>query len=243
MDNRLTHRYFPAVLLVTAAIFALAYESYPVQIAKATGLSVSETARLTRFQNKTIKVIKQGFGQKERQLGFGFVVENPNAGLLIEGSQYQIAAYDAEGTVVKTESGYIDILLPSQKLGVGGTMFLDEGVTVSKIEVQISDGKTTASDPVSTFVVDAVTYTSGQFSSQATGIVSNPYKSDITELRVSSVAYDAAGDIIGGGFTFLNFVLANGKTGIKVPVTSAKKVALVELYPIVSSLSLLNTEE
>ena len=271
MNSKYARLYFPVLALVTAVLASLACGSSTTQelataaqqpTAATTPASINESTKAptqkpgpTATKKPTepppsptpkpeaISLLNQGFGQDDRQVGFAFIVENPNAGLAIENSQYQIAAYNADGVVVKTDSGYIELLLPSQKLAIGGTMFLDEGVTASNIEVQLSEGDATPTDPIPSFTVDSVVYVAGQFSSNATGVVTNPYKRDITNLRVSAVAYNAAGEIIGGGFTFLNFILANGTTGVKVSVTSAKDVASVELYPVISGLSSLTADD
>jgi hypothetical protein len=188
---------------------------------------------------EAISLVAQGFGQDGQQVGFAFIVENPNAGYAVENSQYQVAAYDANGAVLKTESGYIELVLPGQSLGVGNTMYVDEGVTVSRIETQLKAGDVEATDLSTTFAVDKVVYRPSDMFSKAFGVVTNPFDRDITELRVSAVAFNDAGEIVGGGFTYLNFILAGGTTGVGVSVTSAGQVARVELYPTVSGLSLL----
>lgn len=65
---------------------------------------------------EAIQLVAQGFGQDDRDLGFAFLVENPNVGFAIERSQYQVAAYDDAGTVLKTDSGYIKLIVASQTL-------------------------------------------------------------------------------------------------------------------------------
>ncbi|MCX6984809.1 MAG: hypothetical protein NT118_08685 [Lentisphaerae bacterium] len=194
-------------------------------------------------QPEPINLIAQGFGQDNQELGFAFIVENPNPGYAFENSQYQIAAYDANDTVVETDSHYIELILPSQKIGVGGTMYLNEGVTVAKIEVQLNAGDAEASDLATTFTTDKIVYRPGDMFSKALGVISNPYDRDITNLRISAVAYNEAGEIIGGGLTFLNFVLAKSTTGVDFSVTSADQVAKVELYPTVSGLSMLTSSD
>lgn len=185
----------------------------------------------------------QGFGQDGRDLGFAFLVENPNAGFAIERSQYQVAAYDDTGTVLETDSGYIELILPSQTLGVAGTMWLDEGVTISRVEVQHRQGDAVATDPVPSFEVESSFYYAGEYSDAATGIVSSPYNLDLTDIRVSAVVYNEEGKIVGGGFTYLNFLLANSSTGVEVGITSSGGVATVELYPSISGLTSLRRED
>ncbi|HID34470.1 MAG TPA: hypothetical protein EYP25_07875 [Anaerolineae bacterium] len=190
-----------------------------------------------------ITVTNFGFGQDGRSVGFAFIVENPNMGLAFEDSQYQLAAYDENDVVVETDSGYINLLLPGQSLGVGGDLFLDEGVTVSKIEVQLNAGNPEPTEPIPTFTVESVAYHAGDHFSHATGVINNPYDIDLTNLRVSAIVYDETGNIIGGGYTYQNFILANGSNGTEVSVTSAGNVARIELYPTLSSLSLFSSDE
>jgi hypothetical protein len=56
-------------------------------------------------------------------------------------------------------------------------------------------------------------------------------------LRVSAIVYNEAGDIIGGGFTYLDFAPANDKTAVEVSITCIGTPAKIELYATVSSLS------
>lgn len=190
-----------------------------------------------------ITVTKYGFGQNGMDIGFAFVVENPNQGLAVENSQYQVAAYNDAGSVVGTKSGYINILLPGQSFGIGGDLLVDEGVIVSSIEVQLNAGEFKLTEPMSTFEVESIAYYESDMFSYATGVINNPYDRDFTDVRVSAVIYDEKGNIIGGGFTYLNFILANGSTGTEVLVTSDGKVARVELFPSVANLSMLNIDE
>lgn len=189
-----------------------------------------------------IVVIAQGFGQDDRSVGYSFIVENPNAGLAFEDSQYQIAAFDEAGAIVDTDSGYITLLLPEQTLGIGSSLFVDEGVVVSSIEIQLNAGDPQATDPIPNFTVDLPTYHASDFFSDVSGVIQSPYNRDFSDLRVSAVVYNEADEIIGGGFTFVNFILANSSTGVNVSVTSAGEVARAELYPVLSGLSLLGSE-
>jgi len=190
-----------------------------------------------------INLVVYGFGQDKQQLGYGFIVENPNRGYAYESSQYQIAAYNADDTVIETDSGYIELILPGQKLGVGGTIYLKEGITVANIKVQLNAGDAEATDLTTAFTVDKVAYHASDMFSQAMGVVTNPYERDISDLRVSALAYNEAGEIIGGGLTYVNFILAKGTTGVSVSVASKGQVAKVELYPTVSGLSMLTSSD
>jgi len=191
---------------------------------------------------ESIQVVAQGFGQDQQEVGFAFLVENPNAELAFESAQYQVAVYDDADTVLDTDSGYIEVILPGQTLGVAGTMWLDEGVTVSKLEVQLLQGDPVPTEPISTFAVEFGTYYVGEYSDTATGVINSPYGSDLQNIHVSAVVYNEAGEIVGGGYTYLNFVLANGSTGAEVSVVASEDAATVELYPVISGLTFWSEE-
>jgi hypothetical protein len=191
---------------------------------------------------ESIQFVAQGFGQDEQELGFAFIIKNPNVDIAFESTQYQVAVYDDAGTVLETDSGYIELILPGNTLGVAGTMWLDEGMTVSSLEVQLLEGDSVQTDPIPTFNVQSGIYYEGEYSDTVTGVINSPYNIYLKDIRVSAVVYNEGGEIIGGGFTYLNFILANNSTGVKVSVTASGDVASVELYPTVSGLTFLSKE-
>ena len=187
-------------------------------------------------------LVDSGFGQNGRSAGYAFVVNNPNEGFSIERTQYQIAAYDVDGIVVKTDSGYINLLLPDQTLGVGGDLWLEEGIVVDSIEIQLSSGQAVPTEALPPFTVENARYfASDIFSSRATGVVYNPYNRNFSDLRVSAVVYDSEGNIIGGGFSFLNFILADDATGVDISVNHSGIADKVEIYDTLSGLTALTS--
>jgi hypothetical protein len=204
-------------------------------VAKPTSIPIPTEAPIA--EAKKLELGESGFGQGDQSVGWAFLIKNSNADQAVENSQYQVAIYDKDGAVLKTDSGYIEIMLPGQTLGIAGDVFLEKGQTASKLEVQISQGKASAMKPVPDFSVGQVNFIQGKYSSSAMALVSNPFKRDLTRLRVSSIAFDNAGKIIGGGYTYLNFILSESTTAVKVPVKSAGEVAKVILYPTFSGLS------
>lgn len=189
-----------------------------------------------------LTIVAQGFGQDRREVGFAFVIENPNPGFAFEGTQYQITALDDTGAILKADTGSIATILPGQPAGVGGSLFLDEGKIASSIVVQLSGSKSVPTDPIPGFLVSSLNYEQRDYFSKATGIIESPFNRDFSDIRVSAVLYNEADEIIGGGFTFVNFILANSSTGASVSVVSAGDVARVELYPSITSLSMMRAE-
>jgi hypothetical protein len=193
-------------------------------------------------EKKPLELGKFGFGQDKRYLGFGFMVSNPNETLAVSNTQYQVAVYDEAGTVIETDSGYIELLLPSQQLGVAGNIILGEGASADKITVQLNDGTYESSEPLPTFTTDKIAYQPDENFPRTVGMIKSPYKKDVANIRVSAIGYDDAGNITGGGFTYLNFIPANSEVAVSMSMAGSvpKKV---ELYPSLSGLSIFGGSE
>jgi hypothetical protein len=87
------------------------------------------------------------------------------------------------------------------------------------------------------FTSSNVAYKPDKYLPQASGVIKSAYPTDVKNLRVSVVIYDAAGNIIGGGFTFVDFIPANGQSAAQASVAVSGNVAKTEMYATLSSLS------
>jgi hypothetical protein len=190
-----------------------------------------------------LAVVEQGFGQHDHGLGYGFLIENPNPTLAVALLPYEIALFDADGKLAGTDSGYVQRILPGETLGVASTMGLDEGVTVAEIEVRLSQGTFNALDPVPGFAAERVVFEEGPYRDSASGVVLNPLPTSFTEVRVSAIPYNEDGSIIGGGFAYLNFVLADDVSGVTLSLTKDGEIASVVFYPTVSGLTSVGDDE
>ncbi len=195
------------------------------------------------LEGEPLTMLAKGFGQTDQEVGVSFIAENPNKNIAYKDSQYQYAIYDAKGTVVKTDGGYIDLILPGQQLGIGASLYLDEGVTAARVEVQLNAGEAVESKLSDTFKSEKVTYMPSEYTPSVSGVITNPYSKDLTYLRISAIVYNSAGDIIGGGETYLSFLLANSTVGVIVPVVSNGDVSRVEIFPALSGLEELEISE
>lgn len=208
--------------------------------AATTQTSTSEPTKLVATQTpetEPIRISSFGFGQQEQSVGYAFLLENPKPGTAYIDSQYQLAAFDQDGTMVDTESGYSDLLLPGQVLGIGGELYLDEGVIVERIDVQVNAGEAEAVEVLPTFKVDLVTYYPDEYFPSATCVLKNPTGETWTDIQVFAVVFDGDGNISGGGHEWLNFLPANNAAGVEVPLTSGGEVGSVEIYPALSGFS------
>lgn len=185
-----------------------------------------------------LKLAARGLGQERQQVAYAFEIENPNLGFAVESSQYQIAVYDKDGTVLKSDSGYIELLLPGQKFGIAGSAYLDNADQIADhVEVQVKPGEYTATEAQPGFRADKVTYAKGTYSSKVTGVIKSPYKQDTSEVKAYALAYDSKGALIGGGYTYINFIPAEGQAPVEISVITSGEPATVQVFASVSGLS------
>ena len=212
--------------------------------ASVSGLSSFGGAASSAPEAQNVKIVSKGYGQDEQSVGFAFIIENPNANVTIENSEYQAAVYAKDGSVLTSDDGYIEVILPGQTLGIAGDMTLsDKNVVVDHFEVQVKPGAFTPAQPQPPFTTDKATFIKGDYSSSVTGIIKSPYENDASHVRASAVAYDDKGGIIGGGYTYVDFVPAGDQTGVSISTVTGSTPAKVEIYAAVSGLSQFDTTD
>ena len=187
----------------------------------------------------TLAVVQHGFSEVQSydEVAFGFVVENPDSENAVINSEYRVTVYQGADEL-ETDTGYLDYVLPGQRMGVGGSIFIPSGRDADSIVVELTAGEAAAPELDPGFTVDSIRYYRESLFPSATGVISTTSDVPLQDFEVFAVGYDEAGTIIGGGYTFVSFILAGGTTGVEVSVASADEPASVELYPVVTSLTI-----
>lgn len=178
-----------------------------------------------------------GYGSNDFNAGYGIMVRNPNPDYAIEFGKYRVTAFDASGNVVGTDEGYIDLVLPGQTLGIGGSLYPQTGQLIDSMEAWVIDGTYVAATDATAFTTENATFVADEFFPQVTGNVSNPNTTEKSGVRVSALAYNAEDEIIGGGFAFLDAIPAQGSAPASVGVTVSGQPTRVELYASASALT------
>jgi hypothetical protein len=187
-----------------------------------------------------LKILSKGFGigaEDDQTAGYGFLLENPNPGHAAERITYQAAFFDAAGGVVGTESGNMPLLGPGVSTGLAGRASIPKGAKVARVDIQVKPASFKVSEPVPAITTEGAKYQPDKFFPKVLGIVKSAHPQDVSQLYVSAIPYDGAGQIIGGGFTFLNFVAANGQSAVETTIRASGEPAKVELYANVSNLT------
>jgi hypothetical protein len=187
----------------------------------------------------TLELVEHGFSEVQSydEVAYGFIVQNPDSVNAVINSEYHVTVYQGS-TELESDSGYLDYVLPGQRVGVGGSVFIAAGSDAESIVVELTAGETSEAKIDPGFSVSGITYYPESLFPSATGVVSTTYEKPLQDFEVFAVGYDASGQIIGGGYTFVSFITAGGTTGVEVNVSSADEPASVELYPVVTSLTI-----
>src|SRR6185312_10440286 len=198
-----------AIAAITPSPTVIAATATPSSTSKVTPAPTSTSA------SAALTLGDKGFGTAQFGTGYAFMVTNPNASAAVTGSQYQVTIYDAGNTVLTTDSDYFPLIVGGETMGVSGQVLLPDGQTADHIDVQVKSGDTDASVAAKTdFTTENVTYVPDQYLPKVTGIVKSSFTQDFSDVRVSVVAYDDAGKIIGGGVAFIDSVPASGQAAV-----------------------------
>lgn len=194
---------------------------------------------ITPGGDDAIALLDIGFGQEDgsEEVGYGFVIRN-TSGATLDYSEYDIVAYDADGKALERDFGYIDLLLPGETRGIGGSIYVPEGTVAAKVEVQVISGDPTTTDFTQPFSTSNPTYYGEEFFPIVTAIITSPYNRPVEDIDVNVVLYNAAGRIIGGGYTFVDFVLPGQPAAAEVYVAGAGDPARIDVYAAPSTFSL-----
>jgi hypothetical protein len=173
-------------------------------------------------------LVDQGFGQNQAQMSYAFIISNPNPDLLAQAVRYQVAAYDANGVVLLTNSDTIAQIGPGQDIGIAKTMPLGADLTIARIEVLFRPGQFIRSPPLQTLSVSNPAFVVG-VPPNITGVVSNSFDRDLVEVSVVGIAYDDSG-IIGGGSSSVPFIPARGQAAVSIPIATNQTATRVSFW-------------
>ena len=117
------------------------------------------------------------------------------------------------------------LIEPSRYQQVSQELRFTGGAPDAKLKLQ---QPFTIADPA--FIVD-------EASAQLTGWLSNADEVTYTEVSINAIAYNAKGEIVGGGSGYMEFVPSKDTIGVSVPATVTEAPTRVEIYPSLSAYS------
>jgi 3D (Asp-Asp-Asp) domain-containing protein len=200
----------------------------------------SPTATILPTPSNLLKISASGFSQKGNTVEYAFLIKNLSPSMAAENVGYIVTASDQNGVVLGTEEGSIGVLLPDQELGFSSNIRIAGDQTAAKIEVLQTGVEFSNTETVPAITLEPATLYSNETGSFATSLITNPYDHKLTNLKIYAVAYNAAGDIIGGGADTISIILAKTSSGVQVKLIETGDVARVDLYAGLPNLAAAN---
>lgn len=216
-----------AVAAAIAVVLALSLLSAGVYAAVKLIPSTPPPASLDELRILAEGVDKQP-GSAGRQVGYGFVLQNPNGDKTVQGGTYEVTAYALHGQIIAQNGGSLPIFSPGELIGVAGTLEIESDQAVDRLHIDLVSGML-SSDQERSLVPEEVRYSDDPVP-RAIGVLANPYDVQINDITVSALAYSSDGRIIGGGTAQIESLAPEQTTPLNVPVFSSEVPARVELY-------------
>lgn len=193
-----------------------------------------------------IQVSESGFTQlppdsaNYSYLTYAVILKNPNATQVATGVSLNIALYNAAGAVVGDETPTVSYVGPNDIAAVGDSSQVS-GVVRIKVQALVGTWSDVPSSGVGRFTVSGVNTVTQQFGGlTTTGTVKSTFAKDLKQVYATALYRNGFGKLIGGAFTFLDFVPAGGSTAFKISGTNAVPgIARTDVVITPSSLSLI----
>ena len=153
--------------------------------------------------------VSQGDG---REIGYGIVLENRSANEDALDVTVTVNILDAAGDVIATEAERINVIPAGETFYLGGASYGDERTRAVALETIVDVG---SSEPAAYPLpqVTKVTVTRDEFLGyRVRGEVVNNLDQPLSSFaKIGIVLFDERGEVVGGGFTFLDAELPPGR--------------------------------
>lgn len=160
-----------------------------------------------------LAVVETAFGKDidSDMWWYAVVLDNPNADYVFPSAGITVEAVDADGVILDSGSNYTTIL-QGRTVVVGDFFGVGSG-TVAKLDVRGPTSAAATSSPAAetgAFTVSEIATAAEYGWMDVTGKVTSTFSEDQDLVKVSVLARDAAGTIVGSDFAFIDRLPAGG---------------------------------
>jgi hypothetical protein len=157
----------------------------------------------------------------------GLVFENPNPDTWVaQFVNVQLTFFDADGNLAGSGDDLVSSVLPGQRAAIGDVVFDVENAASMEVEFRVSDWVEIDFTP-GEFTFDQVTTSPGDFGGWETrGLIRSSFEEEQENVRVDVIYFDANDEVVGGEFTFVDFVPAGGEAAWDVSSFSQFEAAV-----------------
>jgi hypothetical protein len=220
-------------LVYSAAGGAITFAPAPARIISGAGPApaVSSGAGLAPVASAaSISVMSSGFGQSRQGGPITVAALVRNQGTAVDLVPISITVYDAAGGVIAAGDTTLHYLSAGETSGLAHRLTPKGAGAPARAEVIAGMGRAAGMPPPGALTFAQQALVPGHAGSQATAVISSSYTTDLTDIHVSAIVYDAAGAIVGGGATIKRLVPAGGSTGVALAADVSGPAARVEFY-------------
>ncbi|MGV7975393.1 MAG: hypothetical protein AB2L16_00680 [Anaerolineaceae bacterium] len=176
--------------------------------------------------------------QLENRLVVAAKFQNTLQDAVLRDVQYEVLVLDANGSRLAQEFGAIPWLLPRQTSALVRAFDLLAGAEAASVELRFTGGAPDAKLKLQQpFTIADTAFIVDEASAQLSGWLSNADEVTYTEVSINAIAYNAKGEIVGGGSGYMEFVPSKDTLGVSVPATVTEAPTRVEIYPSLSAYS------
>lgn len=193
-----------------------------------------ETAPVVTGEFQDLMMLDNGVWFQDGASVFAsFFFRNPNGDLVFEDVGYSVYLYDANGDEIGNDYSNIHWIFPGQTFGIVFNLYLDdENALVDSVNMDWEYDSTFAADGFTNpFTTSNLVYWQNGDYPIVTGIINNTDPKTYTDIRTNIICYDSAGEIVGGGYTYIDFVPGSDYMGFSTYVDAYDSVASVEVFP------------
>jgi hypothetical protein len=176
--------------------------------------------------SNVLTVTGQGFTQLQpddigdSSASVAAVVKWNSTSEIASGVEVTLTLSNAAGTVVSSDTENVGAIFPGQSAAVVENPQVS-GAASLRVQALVENTQNLPAGKVSpTLTTSGVVNAPGEFGSTTTGTITSTSSKDLKEVSADAVYLNAAGAIIGGDFTFVDFVPANGSTSFQIQGTS-----------------------
>jgi hypothetical protein len=165
-----------------------------------------------------------------------FLFENPSADVLYEDVGFTISLFDENGDLVDEDYQVAPWIFPNQTVGIVSNIWLAmDLIVIDRVGVNWTYSETVSPDAfVNPFTTDSIVYWSKDGYPLTTGKIVNNESTSYTDIQVNLICYDGSGEIVGGGYTFVDFIHLNDFMGFSSYVDTNGEIASVEAFPVLT---------
>ena len=163
-------------------------------------------------------------------------LQNVRSDAILKDVQLEIIGLDSVGNRIAQAFTAIRYIFPRETTGLVQTFELTPGLETGTVEIHVNSGvidqELRYSQPLT---VTQPAWFANSGNPILTGWLINTDPYTYTQVALHTIAYNAAGEIIGGGIGKAEFVPAEDKIGVQIATDLADEPARVEIYPWVTA--------